>query len=199
MSAIDSLQKLPKPMRRSNGLSTLRNTMAVGRIFAGVLHPDEPQRNSTWLNAGNPENQLILDPKAGQVSKLKTTKRLLCREFMGVEFEPILELGRLIYEEDTGRLLVLGGHGRAGTPFPEKYKLDDVGDFGFANHDGWFDDISDGVVTAKVKLKDGRELYVKSAWVIVAPPKFAPELQTVVTLYDSLYQVAIDRGLAIRN
>jgi L-Lysine epsilon oxidase N-terminal/L-lysine epsilon oxidase C-terminal domain len=173
----------------------LRNTKAVGRIFAGVLHPDEPQRNSKWLKAGNSESQLILDPKAGEVSKLKSTKRLLCREFMRVKFEPILELGRLIYEKDSGRLLVLGGHGHAGTPFPGKRKLKDDGPLDFANHDGWFDDISDGMVVAKVTLKGGRELYVKSAWVIVAPPKFAPELQTVVTLYDTLYQVAIDRGL----
>jgi hypothetical protein len=172
----------------------LRNTKAVGRIFAGVLHPDEPQRNSEWLKAGNPENQLIL-AGAGQVSRLKTTKRLLCRQFMGVQFQPILELGRLIYEDGTGRLLLLGGRGRAGTPFPKYEKLKDDGDFDFANHDGWFDDISDGEVIAKVTLKDGRELYVKSAWVIVAPPKFAPELQTVVTLYDTLHQVAIDRGL----
>jgi hypothetical protein len=173
----------------------LRNTKAVGRIFAGVLHPDEPQRNGEWLKDGNPESQLILDPGAGKVSRLKKTKRLLCREFMGVQFEPILELGRLIYEDGTGRLLVLGGLGRAGTPFPKYKKLKDDGDFDFANHDGWFDDISDGEVIAKVTLKDGRELYVKSAWVIVAPPKFAPELQTVVTLYDTLHQVAIDRGL----
>jgi len=65
----------------------------------------------------------------------------------------------------------------------------------FANHDGWFDDISDGVVTAKVVLESGRKIYVKPAWVIVAPPKYAPELQSIVTLYDTLYQVAVDRGL----
>jgi hypothetical protein len=172
----------------------LRNTKAVGRIFAGVLRPDEPQRNAAWIKRGNSESQLILDPGESKVSKVVANKRLECKSFMGVEFEPILELGRLIYEEGSGRLIVLGGLGRSGTPDRKKYKLGDDG-LEFANHDGWFDDISDGLVAAKVILKEGHELYVKSAWVIVAPPKFAPELQNVVTLYDTLYQAAIDRGL----
>jgi L-Lysine epsilon oxidase N-terminal/L-lysine epsilon oxidase C-terminal domain len=171
----------------------LRNTKAVGRIFAGVLNPDEQQRNSNWIKKNNRESQLVLDPKIQTVSDRKTRKALFCRAFMGVKFDPVLELGKLIYEEGTGRLLVLGGHGRSGSP--RRNKLVDKGDFGFANHDGWFDDISDGPVAAEVTLAGGRKLFVKSAWVIVAPPKFAPELQTIVTLYDTLYQVAIDRGL----
>jgi L-Lysine epsilon oxidase N-terminal/L-lysine epsilon oxidase C-terminal domain len=172
----------------------LRNTKAVDRIFAGVLHPDQPQRNTKWIKRHKNENQLILDPGKGKVSKNRPEKRLLCKDFMGVKFTPVLELGRLHYEQGTGRLIVLGGHGRSGTPNPGIYKLGDKG-LQFANHDGWFDDVSDGVVIAKVTLKTGRELFVKSAWVIAAPPKFAPELQNVVTLYDTLYQVAIDRGM----
>jgi L-lysine epsilon oxidase-like protein len=170
----------------------LKNTKAAGRKFAGVLHPDEELRNAKWLNAGNDERQLILDPNLQKVWKEKATAKLRCRRFMGVDFDPVLELGRMLYEEGTGRLIVLGGLGRAGTPHPKIYKLEH-GDF--ANHDGWFDDISDGVVTAKVILQNGRNIYVKPAWVVVGPPKFAPELQSVVTLYDTLYQVALDRNL----
>jgi hypothetical protein len=55
--------------------------------------------------------------------------------------------------------------------------------------------LSDGIVTATVTMGGRRPLDVKPAWVIVGPPKFAPELQSLVTLYDTLYQVAIDRGL----
>jgi L-Lysine epsilon oxidase N-terminal/L-lysine epsilon oxidase C-terminal domain len=173
----------------------VRNTKAVGRQFGGVLFPDEPQRNAAWIKQGNSESELILDPKERTVSKTKPERLLKCKEFMGLKFAPVLELGRLLYEEGTGRLTVLGGLGRSGTPDPETYKIDHNDGIEFANHDGWFDDVSDGPVTAKVTLKDGRALYVKSAWVIVAPPKFAPELQNIVTLYDTLYQVAIDRGL----
>jgi len=174
----------------------IKNTKAVARRFGGVLLPDEPQRTAAWINKkGNSESMLILDPGEGWVAKAKTEKRLRCREFMGEKFTPTLELGRLIYEKESGRLIVLGGHGRSGTPNPKKYDIGKNAGLGFANHDGWFDDVSDGSVNAKVTLKDGRQLYVKSAWVIVGPPKFAPELQNVVTLYDTLYQAAIDRGL----
>jgi L-Lysine epsilon oxidase N-terminal/L-lysine epsilon oxidase C-terminal domain len=170
----------------------LKNTKAVGRKFNGVLNPNEDQRNGEWLKAGNDENKLILDPGLHRVSKTDSERRLLCEEFMGVPFDRVLELGRLIYEGDTGRLIVLGGLGRSGTPDENRHPLT-KGDF--ANHDGWFDDTSDGVVTASVTLGNGRSIYVKPAWVVVGPPKFAPELQTIVTLYDTLYQVAIDRGL----
>jgi L-Lysine epsilon oxidase N-terminal len=170
----------------------LKNTKAAGRKCLGVLHPDEQQRNAKWLKAGNNENQLILDPKVQWVSRRKPLAKLLCSEFMDVRFEPVLELGRLLFEEGTGRLIVLGGSGRAGTPYLREYNLNN-GDF--ANHDGWFDDTSDGVVTAKVELESGRKIFVKAAWVVVGPPKFAPELQSIVTLYDTLYQVTVDRGL----
>jgi hypothetical protein len=173
----------------------LKNTKAVGRIFAGVKNPDMPQRNSAWLKAGKPAGELILDPGVHSVSEFQREEELLCESFMGSKFEPVLQLGKLQYESGTGRLLVLGGHGRAGTPDPDAYPLEDIGPYDFANHDGWFDDISDGIVSAKVTLHGNRQLYVKPAWVIVGPPKFAPELQSVVTLYDTLYQVAVDRGL----
>jgi L-Lysine epsilon oxidase N-terminal/L-lysine epsilon oxidase C-terminal domain len=184
----------------------VKNTKAVGRKFAGVLHPDVEQRNSEWLRRGNDESKLILDPRRKTVSKREPMKRLLCRSFMGLRFERPLELGRLLYEQDTGRLIVLGGRGISGTPDPRKANLDKevqaetVGrsdeDISFANHDAWFDDSSDGVVTATVALKSGRRISVKDSWVIAGPPKFAPELQNIVTLYDTLYQVAVDRGLA---
>ena len=170
----------------------LKNTKAVGRKFNGLLNPDEEYRNSEWIKAGNDEKKLILDPGLQGVSKTRRERRLRCKKFMGVAFDPVLELGRLIYEKDTGRLIVLGGRGRSGTPDENQHPLRN-GDF--ANHDGWFDDTSDGVVTASVIMANGRNIFVKPSWVVVGPPKFAPELQTIVTLYDMLYQVALDQGL----
>ena len=71
----------------------------------------------------------------------------------------------------------------------DKHKLE----LDFANNDGWFDDTSDGPVTASVTLKDGSSITVKeNAWVIVAPPKFAPYHYPIVTLYDTMKQVALD-------
>ena len=51
-------------------------------------------------------------------------------------------------------------------------------------------------MTAEVRFQDTDvRAFVKPAWVVVAPPKFAPEFQTIVTLYDTLSQVAIDQRM----
>jgi len=169
------------------------NTKAVGRKFAGVLHPDEHFRNEHWITANHPREEFILDPASKTVSRGAPLAKFLCDKFMGIPFDPKLELGRLIYEAAGGALLVLGGQGRAGSPVGASLK--EIGDNNFANHHGWFDDVSDGPVTARVQLKNGKELNVSPAWVVVAPPKYAPEIQSIVTLYDTLYQVAVDRAL----
>jgi hypothetical protein len=78
----------------------------------------------------------------------------------------------------VGRLLVLAGRGKSGTV--EEGRL--ISDY--ANNDRWYDDIADGPVQAMVTLPDGRQLRAKPAWVVTAPPDFAPDLVSVVTLYD---------------
>jgi hypothetical protein len=91
--------------------------------------------------------------------------------------------------DDRGRLLVLGGHGYSSS-VPAARPLTT-----YANNERWHDDTSDGPITAKVTLKGQRSpVPVLPAWVICAPPDFAPAIQCVVTLYDTLLQVAIDRG-----
>ncbi len=86
--------------------------------------------------------------------------------------------------DEMGRLIFLGGHGRAES-FDGSIATD------FANNDGWYDDTSDGPVTATV-LVGGRVVPCDPAWVVTAPPNFAPELKSVRTLHDLLRQVAID-------
>jgi hypothetical protein len=110
---------------------------------------------------------------------------------MNRKFSEPLKLGTLLTDK-AGRLLVLGGHGESDTA--TGIRLDDPGD-DFANHDGWFDDTSDGPVRATItwKLSQGNPpARAEPAWVLVAPPKYAPTLQHVITLYDVLYQKAIE-------
>src|ERR1700676_712901 len=119
----DDQDRVVEEISESNAKITwsvhLKNTKAVGRIFAGVLKPDMPQRNASWLKEGGSEEQLVLDPLVQSVSELQRERILSCDRFMGRLFRPPLELGKLIYEDGTGRLLVLGGLGRTGTPDPE--------------------------------------------------------------------------------
>ena len=91
-------------------------------------------------------------------------------------------LGKLRTDE-AGRLLVFGGEGRAGPAIPGALAMT------FANNDLWYDDTGDGPVDATVRI-DGREIPVTGAWVVVAPPNYAPGIQSVVTMYDVLFEVA---------
>ena len=98
-------------------------------------------------------------------------------------------LGEIRSDPDN-HLLVLGGFGRsaspAGTPL----------DGYFWASDDWYDDVSDGPVTASIKiLADASTPAVLGAWVIVAPPKFAPHQQSVITLYDRVLAAMVDAGL----
>ena len=84
---------------------------------------------------------------------------------------------------------MLGGNGNSGS---SKTGLGEPHIQTFANNDGWFDDISDGPITAQLMIKvtevDGRKLEPGDknlrtmavavndpAWVIVAYPRYAPE------------------------
>ncbi len=94
-----------------------------------------------------------------------------------------------IRTDDDGRLLVLGGAGHSASPANNL-----IG--GFWGNAGWYDDISDGSVTASITLEgSGDTPAVDGAWVLVAPPKFAPHQDSVTTLFDRLLQRMIDLGL----
>ena len=95
----------------------------------------------------------------------------------------------------AGRLIVLGGFGNRNR-FRKVRPCDS-----FANNDGWCDDTSDGPVRAKVTLNGSAQTVdADSAWVLVAPPDFAPPIENVVTLYDVVYDQAAalaDPSLAV--
>jgi hypothetical protein len=90
--------------------------------------------------------------------------------------------------DDDGRLLVLGGAGTSASPGNEPITS-------YLDNDGWYDDVSDGPVSAQVHLHaTGQDFAATGAWVIVGPAKFAPALDTVTTLYDRMQQVSVDAG-----
>ncbi|NES88941.1 LodA/GoxA family CTQ-dependent oxidase, partial [Okeania sp. SIO2B9] len=100
-------------------------------------------------------------------------------------------LGELRTDE-CGRLLVLGGLGKSESPTDDPiYNPNDPA--GFVNPDNWYDDISDGPVTATVKIGD-RDIPVESSWVVVAPPNYAPGIIGWRTLYDLLVDTYVECG-----
>ncbi|MGX1886947.1 LodA/GoxA family CTQ-dependent oxidase [Streptomyces sp. NPDC055287] len=97
-------------------------------------------------------------------------------------------LGELRTDE-AGRLLVLGGFGTSASVKPANPLSD------FANNDFWFDDVSDGPVSATVRLgPQGRQVPVTSAWCCVTTPDYAPSTPSLVTLYDVALEVARASG-----
>lgn len=92
--------------------------------------------------------------------------------------------------DDENHLLVLGGFGKSASPPGSGFD-------GFWGNDDWYDDVSDGPVTATVRIRATNDMpAVVGAWVIVAPPKFAPHQDSVITLYDRIRQVMVTAGLA---
>lgn len=93
-------------------------------------------------------------------------------------------LGSITTQTD-GRLLVVGGVGKSAS-----YATPEKPISGVANNDTWYDDVSDGPVTAEVTI-GGVTKSANPAWAVVAPPHFAPGVKTVRTLYDVLYDVFV--------
>lgn len=88
--------------------------------------------------------------------------------------------------DDAGRLIFLGGHGVSAS-------YDGKPADTFANNDGWHDDVSDGPVTASVRV-DGAAVPCDPAWVVVGPPSYAPDLKSVRTMYDLLRSLFVETG-----
>jgi len=175
------------------------NTKAAADRFFGRNERNPGPRNA----AARDRSQLRLDPgpvsvtgknvafpdlarsrAAGQAKEFLINQQFLDRPIR-------LTLGTAT-TDDEGRLLVLGGHGESKSP--TNATLHGPGS-NFANHDGWYDDVSDGKVGATVRLKGGTSPTVVGAWVIVAPPKYAPDIHHVVSLYDTLLQRAVDERM----
>lgn len=98
--------------------------------------------------------------------------------FMGI---PVY-LGE-IRTDERGRLVVFGGRGKAAS-------YDGSPAVTFANNEGWYDDTSDGPVTATVRYQ-GKTLEVDPAWVVVTPPNYAPRQKSVRTMWDLMRDTAI--------
>ena len=93
-------------------------------------------------------------------------------------------LGDIIMTE-RGELHVVGGHGHSGSDIKHRNITT------YANNDGWYDDTSDGPVTAVLELNDGTEIEVTPAWVICGPPAYAPQIPNLVTLYDTIFDMTV--------
>jgi L-Lysine epsilon oxidase N-terminal/L-lysine epsilon oxidase C-terminal domain/Iron-containing redox enzyme len=158
----------------------LANQKAAWFRFLGVKIGQQLDQNGDPTKLRNrsvtDRTKLAITPSARSVSGADQSGTAF--QFAdGFFFDHPVYLGEL-QTDQQGRLLVLGGRGKSGHTDQAKPI------FTYANNDYWHDDVSDGPVTVSVKL-NGAEVPLKgSAWVLVAPPKFAPYHENIVTLYE---------------
>ena len=181
----------------------LANKKASYYHFAGKYHPKQPLRND-YLKGDKARAVLNIDPGARAISG--PNRKGPEYRFDNGTFGPVprpkvkgdspqvkVPLGELRTDQ-AGRLLVLGGAGVSDTVIPDNPIGATTGNY-YANNDYWYDDTGDGPVTAKVVLKGAaQEIPVTGAWVIVAPPKFAPQHINIVSFYDVAKEVAVKQG-----
>jgi hypothetical protein len=149
-----------------------------------VQRPPDPPAAPTPITIVSGREDRVIDSGVERISTADVAPRVLAGQYLGRD----VPLGALRFDP-SGNLLVLGGTGSSRTFENASIGAD------FYNNPGWHDDVSDGPVTAKIVFADGTEAIAEPSWVVVGPPDFAPAVQGVVTLYDTMLQAAITSGL----
>lgn len=144
-----------------------------------ALSPEIPPALLRNINIKD-RKELMIQGQIQQVSKPNVKEG---KTFEGAFCKKSVYLGEMRTDE-KGRLIMLGGRGVSAS-------IDGNIAVTFANNEGWHDDISDGPVTAKVNY-NGQVLEVDPAWVICAPPDYAPMQKSVRTMWDLMRDVAVE-------
>ncbi|MGW3960945.1 LodA/GoxA family CTQ-dependent oxidase [Amycolatopsis sp. NPDC005003] len=164
----------------------LVNRKAVGRRLGARGNGPGTERNSAHRAAAE-RAKLVIDPGPHSVEGSNRRPVRLDGDFVvphhPEESKESVRLGEISTDAD-GHLVVAGGRGRAGSP--SGHKFNDAGD-----SDEWYDDVSDGPVSATVRMA-GVTIDVEPARVIVGPPKFAPPVGNVVRLWDVVFEALAD-------
>jgi hypothetical protein len=134
---------------------------------------------------GADRKQLIIEPGPHSIGGRKKKIDLDGGKFYGKE----VSLGEL-RTDDAGRLLFYGGRGVSASKDGKPAET-------FADNDGWHDDVSDGPVTATVKIGK-KEVPVEHGWVVVAPPDYAPGVQAVITMWDVIRDACLPLDPSLR-
>lgn len=151
-------------------------TQADGDI-TWTVHVANAKATKPQYNEG-----LVIDPGPRTISGPNASATFANGTYQGVE----VPLGEM-QTDDSGRLIVIGGFGFSSSPTNQPVNS-------YLDNAGWHDDVSDGPVDASIVVGGTTYTAEGGAWVICPPPRFAPQVQSVTTLYDTLRQIAIDNS-----
>ena len=142
-------------------------------------------RNKSVLGLEARRERLELDPGPKSIAGGAAGKEeLSSAEGAFALLTSIKTLGEL-RSDPEGRLIFIGGMGLAESVGNTPIKS-------YANNPGWFDDVSDGPVSATLTV-GGKQFEADGAWVVTAPPDFVPALPNFRSMYDTLADVFIRR------
>ncbi|MDY8136907.1 LodA/GoxA family CTQ-dependent oxidase [Aquimarina sp. 2201CG5-10] len=162
---------------------------AVVRPFSNMRPPNSPPSPPLQVKQNSAEFEIN-----GGINEI-SGKNTNPKEFAGRYKDTSVILGD-IRTDKNGNLIVLGGYGISGSPSgspvgpqpdPQTGERVKTSSNNFYYNEDWYDDTSDGFVKAKINI-DGEEIEIDGAWIIVAPPDYAPLVKGVVTLYDVIQQ-----------
>jgi len=154
----------------------------------GTKNISVPLRNPDV--SGSARNALCVDGGWTKIMGLdmQDSSYAMSGEFQGTS----VYLGEL-RTDSVGRLLVFPGKGVSASPSDQPV-FNPAHPASFNNAPGWYDDISDGPVHAKVRIGN-RDFKADSAWVTSAPPNYAPDLTSWRTMDDLMRSVYISAGM----
>jgi L-Lysine epsilon oxidase N-terminal/L-lysine epsilon oxidase C-terminal domain len=166
---------------------TLANTKAAWYQFQMALDvPEAASAPPSFLR-----NMGVADRASLRIEPGERRIRGCGEHGAGYAFDTGKFVGKTVYlgelrTDAAGRLCVLGGFGHAAS-------VTGAQAITFANNEGWHDDVADGPVTAKVHYQ-GQTLMVDPAWVVVAPPNYAPQQKSVRTMWDLMRDLFVTQG-----
>jgi hypothetical protein len=182
--------KAPREITAENGIVIeWQVELANEKAAAGHFVSEEtPEDASNPRNPGIEPSRLIIKPAFGPIAGPNQTVKAAPN---GTFQDQTVYLGEL-RTDAKGRLIVFGGRGVSAS-VPPGLPLGDGsgGDNDFANNRGWHDDVADGPISATVRIPgQPDQVLTNAAWVIVAPPDFAPFTNGITTLYDVISQAS---------
>ena len=150
------------------------------------------RRNQSVVGAAERASMLVINPGPKSIAgaNVNTAGSDPAYAMVGRFWKSLaVKLGHL-QTDSAGRLLVVPGDGLSRTPIANNPIAN------FADNDGWHDDWCDGSVQAKVQLAGGQEMIAENGWVACCGPHFAPDIQSLISLYDVMTDVVLDAGWA---
>jgi hypothetical protein len=172
----------PRPAQLTAG-ATVRWSVRLMNKKDAIERPDGPPDVPMKPKIASGREDRVIDSGVQQVAGASAQAVTLSGNYR----QENVRLGEL-RTDGSQRLLVIGPEGKSSSPNNAPIGAS------FYNNPDWCDDVADGPVTAEVLLPGGASTPCMPAWVVVGPPDFAPGCQGVVTLYDVILQVALDKN-----